>query len=195
MQVAKNIGVKHFTMTGSQAEYGIYKNKIDETFVANPVSAYGVCKLSAFNILKVMSEKINMKFNWVRVFSIYGNDDSDNKLLISYLVKCFKENIEPVLTSGEQLWDFLHAKDAANALYLIGDKEKEGIYNLASGESRKLKDFVIEARNILNPNIKLNFAKNNNFNGVELNVNVDKLKNDLGWIPKISFNDGMKMFI
>jgi len=42
------------------------------------------------------------------------------------------------LTTCEQLWDFLYAKDAANALYLIGKQNKEGVYNLGYGESRKL---------------------------------------------------------
>lgn len=194
MLAAKRIGVKHFTMTGTQAEYGICNDQIDENHDTNPNTAYGVCKLSAYYILKVLSDQLALPFSWLRVFSIYGADDSRNKLLISYLIDCFKHNRAPELTAGEQLWDFLYAKDAANALYLIGTHEKEGIYNLAYGESRKLKDFIVEARNILKPDLKLNFGANKNFNGVALNVNVDKLKRDTGWHPQTTFQEGISKF-
>jgi len=194
MLVAKKIGVKQFIMTGSQAEYGICNDKIDENHPTNPTTAYGVCKLSTYNILKLLNNQISLKFSWIRIFSVYGNDDSNNKLLISYLVNCFKENIEPILTSGEQLWDFLYAKDATYALYLVGEKQKEGIYNLAYGESKKLKEFIIDARDILNPNIKLNFGSNKNYYGVELDVNVAKLKKEIGWSPQINFKNGISKF-
>jgi len=194
MQSAKKIGVKHFTMTGSHVEYGICNDRVDENHSTNPNTAYGVCKLSAYFILKVLSERLTLPFSWLRVFSIYGNDDSQNKLLISYIVSCFKNNKEPELTTCEQLWDFLYAKDAANALYLIGAQEKEGVYNLGFGESRKLKDFIIEARDILKPDIRLNFGSNENYVKFDLNVNVDKIKKEIGWYPKTSFKEGISKF-
>ncbi len=194
MQVAKKIGVKHFTMTGSHVEYGICNDRVDENHSTNPTTAYGVCKLSAYFILKVLSAKLILPFSWLRVFSIYGDDDSRNKLLISYIVGCFKNDREPELTTCEQLWDFLYAKDAANALYLIGTQEKEGVYNLGYGESRRLKDFIIEARDILKPDIGLNFGTNENLNIFDLNVNVDKIKKESGWYPKISFKEGISKF-
>jgi nucleoside-diphosphate-sugar epimerase len=194
MQVAKKIGVKHFTMTGSHVEYGICNDRVDENHITKPTTAYGVCKLSAYFILKVLSERLTLPFSWLRIFSIYGNDDSQNKLLISYIFSCFKNNKEPELTTCEQLWDFLYAKDAANALYLIGAQEKEGVYNLGFGESRKLKDFIIEARDILKPGIRLNFGSNENFVKFDLNVNVDKIKKEIGWYPKTSFKEGISKF-
>lgn len=194
MHAAKEIGVRHFTMTGSQAEYGRCSDRVDENYSTHPETAYGACKLSAYFILKVLSAQIKLPFSWVRVFSVYGDDDSRNKLLISYLVDCFKNNKDPELTAGEQLWDFLYAKDAANALYLVGEQKQEGIYNLGYGESRKLKDYIIEARDLLNPDIKLKFGCHQDVNGVELNVNVDKLKKATGWKPRTSFKEGILKF-
>lgn len=194
MQKASDIGVKQFIMTGSQAEYGICYDRVDENHSTNPNTAYGVCKLSAYLTLKVLAEQLSIPFAWVRMFSVYGNDDSNNKLLISYLVNCLKQSKEPELTDCEKLWDFLYAKDAANALYLLGNKKKTGLYNLAYGESRILKDFIIEARDLLNPNVRLKFGTNKNFNNFELNVNVDKIKIDTGWSPKTSFKEGILKF-
>lgn len=190
MQVANKLGVKQFIMTGSQAEYGICKEPVDEKHPANPNTAYGACKLACYNILKTLSVQIGMLFTWVRVFSIYGQGDNPNTL-ISYLFRCFEKNEIPKLTKGDQFWDFLYAEDAATALYLLGKKRKCGLYNLAYGESRPLKEFIIEARNIMNPNSELDFSLNTISDIIDLRANVGKIKSELGWKPLVNFSDGI----
>lgn len=194
MRSAYKIGVTHFISTGTQAEYGICKDKIDENHVTNPYNAYGACKLSTYFILKTLSGQMNLPFTWIRIFSVYGKDDGQNTLLIAYLVKCFQENKIPELSTCENLWDFLYAKDAADALVMFGEKNCTGLYNLAYGESRKLKIFVIEARDLLNPNCKINFNPAKASLGVELDVDITKIKNDLGWSPKTNFTEGILKF-
>ena len=190
MNVAHKLGIKQFIMTGSQAEYGIYNQEVDENSPVNPVTAYGACKLACYNILKTLSAQVAVPLTWVRVFSIYGEGDNPNTL-ISYLFKCFKENKTPKLTKGNQLWDFLYAEDAAIALYLLGEKNKFGIYNLAFGESRPLKEFILEVRNLVSPNSKLDFDSEIYCNNVKLIANVDKIKSELNWEPLVSFKDGI----
>jgi UDP-glucose 4-epimerase len=194
METAKKIGVKHVLVTGSHAEYGPCSDRVDENHPTNPTTAYGACKLSTYFILRVLSGQMGMPFTWVRLFSIYGNDSSNNRLLISYLVNCFRQNKEPELTDCEQLWDFLYAKDAARALYMLGYQGKTGLFNLAYGVSRKLKDFVIEARDLLNPNTGLGFGKNSSYDRTQINVSVDRIRLETGWSPKTSFREGILKF-
>ena len=190
MEAARRIGIKQFIMTGSQAEYGICHREMAEETPGNPNTAYGACKLASFQILDVLSKQINLPLTWVRVFSVYGEGDSPNTL-ISYLTKCFMDGSTAVLTSGNHLWDFLYAKDAAVALYLLGMKKKSGTYNLAFGESRPLKEFVMEARDLLCPDADLIFESGVPYSGTELNANVDKIKRELGWSPQTMFNAGI----
>lgn len=190
MKVAQKLHIKQFIMTGSQAEYGICNKQVDENAPVNPNTAYGACKLACYNILNTLSKQIDLPFTWVRVFSVYGEGDNPNTL-ISYLFKCFKKNEIPKLTKGDQLWDFLYAEDAASALYLLGKECKYGIYNLASGKSRPLKEFIIEARDLIAPDKKLNFSSEKISNVVELRANINKIKNDIGWEPEVSFENGI----
>jgi nucleoside-diphosphate-sugar epimerase len=190
MEVAHKLGIKQFIMTGSQAEYGICSQQVYENSPVNPNTAYGACKLACYEILKTLSKQIVLPLTWVRIFSVYGEGDNSNTL-ISYLFKCFKKNETPKLTKSDQLWDFLYAEDAVVALYLLGEKGKYGLYNLAFGESRPLKEFVIEARNLINPDSKLDFDSNMVYNIVELRANVDKIKNEIDWKPVVSFKDGI----
>lgn len=190
MQVAGQIGVKQFVVTGSQAEYGVCNQVIDENTLVNPNTAYGACKLACYHILKTLAEQMSISLTWVRVFSVYGPGDNPNTL-ISYLIKCFKEGHTPQLTSGEQNWDFLYLEDAARALYLMGEKGKSGLFNLASGDSRSLKEFVIEARNLISPNANLRFSEQTKDSVVQLKANVDRIRAELGWKPKVNFGTGI----
>lgn len=194
MQVAEQIGVKQFIVTGSQAEYGLCYRQVNEDSPTNPNTAYGACKLACYDLLKTLSEQTKISLSWIRVFSVYGEGDNSNTL-ISYLLNCFKENKIPQLTTGDQAWDYLYAEDAANALYLLGEQRSCGLYNLASGESRPLKEFVKEVRDVINPNIKIDFGNKKQESFVELRADVNKIKNELGWQPKVNFRNGIEKMI
>jgi nucleoside-diphosphate-sugar epimerase len=135
-----------------------------------------------------------LPLTWVRVFSVYGEGDNPNTL-ISYLFECFKGNKTPKLTKGTQQWDFLYAEDAASALYLLGEKSKYGVFNLAFGVSRPLKEFILEARDLICPGAELDFDLDMLPNIVELRANIDKIKNEIIWKPKVSFNEGIKRML
>jgi nucleoside-diphosphate-sugar epimerase len=141
-------------------------------------------------LLKTLAMQLKLPFTWVRVFSVYGEGDNPNTL-ISYLFKCFKENEIPKLSSGNQLWDFLYAEDATNALYLLAKENKTGLYNLAFGESRPLKEFIIEMKDLINPEITLDFNYIYPKSNVELIANVNKIKTELEWEPKFNFVNGI----
>ncbi|MFH5187559.1 NAD-dependent epimerase/dehydratase family protein [Paenibacillus sp. TAB 01] len=190
MKAAYQIGIKQFLVTGSQAEYGIVNHEINEDTLTAPNTAYGSCKLACYYILSSLASQLNIPFTWVRVFSVYGEGDNPNTL-ISYLFKSFKENKIPELTSGNQIWDYLYIDDAADALYLLGDKGKTGLFNLASGDSRPLKEYIVEARNLISPSSTLKFNVETDVNVVQLKVDVKKIQLELGWKPEINFLNGI----
>jgi len=107
------------------------------------------------------------------------------------------ENIQ--LTECKQLWDFIHVTDAARALYQLGLYQIDALkycgdlYNIASGESKQLMEFVQEMKQIVHSSSKLEFgAIPYGLEGiVSRNPSVDKLKNCINWSCQISFKDGI----
>lgn len=179
----------HLIVTGSQAEYGICRDKITEETFTRPDTAYGVCKLVTASILELQARKLGVQLAWIRVFSVYGEGDNPNTL-IAYLERCCKERTAPRLTKSNQHWDYLYAADAAKALYLVGINSLTGIYNLAHGESRPLREFVMEACDVFSPGIDLLFSEEP-YNGVSLDVDASKISKALNWVPTTSFRDGI----
>lgn len=197
MKAAKGLGCDIFIGSGSQAEYGKCIGKIDENYPTAPVTEYGKAKLKTYEKLKILAKENNIKFIWVRVFSVYGIYDYQGTLVMSALEK-MKINESIPLTQCLQNWDFIHVEDAAQAMYLLAKAPcSDGVYNLASGESRQLKEFVIAMKRICNSQSKLEFGEvpYNSEGIVSFQPIVDKLKQNLGWSCKVSFEEGIKSIL
>ena len=197
MIVARELGCNIFIGAGSQAEYGKCMGKINENYPTSPITEYGKAKLKAYETLKIMARENNMKFIWTRIFSVYGVYDYKGTLVMSALDK-MKNNESMLLTQCIQNWDFIYVEDVARAMYLLANTScMDGIYNIASGKSRQLKDFVIDMKEICKSTSELQFgAVPYNSEGViSFEPIVDKLKQNLGWACEMNFKDGIKKML
>lgn len=197
MKVAKRLGCDTFIGAGSQAEYGKCIGKIDENYPAKPINEYGKAKLKAYKTLKVIAKENNIKFIWTRIFSVYGIYDYQGTLVMSVLDK-MKKNESILLTQCLQNWDFIYVEDVARVMYLLANTSCiDGIYNIASGDSKQLKDFVINMKEICKSTSELRFgAISYNSEGVvSFEPIVDKLKENLGWSCEVKFKEGIKKIL
>ncbi len=193
MNVAKQLGCRGFVGTGSQAEYGTCVGSIDESYPTNPVTEYGKAKLKTYKTLKAIAKENNIKFFWARIFSVYGLYDYEGTLIMSALNK-MKKNEAVQLTECTQNWDFIYVEDVARIMYLIPNINcEDGIYNIASGETRKLKDFVIAMKEVSKSASELQFGAipYSSEGRTSFEPSVDKLKQNLGWASRITFEDGI----
>ncbi len=194
VRLAIELGCNTFIGTGSQAEYGQCKGKISENYPTHPVTEYGKAKLRACQDAMKLSVPTNMNFIWTRIFSLYGDKDYFGTLIMSSLKKMMNDEVI-ALTECVQNWDFLHVRDAANVLRLLGEKKcASGIYNLASGLSRPLREFVLQMKEITSSKSDLNFgAISYSVEGIiSFEPVIDNLKKMTLWQPKIQFDDGIR---
>ncbi|MCQ2600276.1 MAG: NAD(P)-dependent oxidoreductase [Treponema sp.] len=191
--LAKRLGCNKFVGAGSQAEYGTPNTILNEDTPVNPVVPYGVAKFAAGKFSKIECEKIGLEYNWVRILSVYGTNDLPGTL-ISQLIYNAKNNVPMGLSGCEQTWDYLFEDDAGRAFVAISKNGVKGrVYNLGSGQCRKLKDFVQEIIDIVNPEYKPNFGIKpyNKTQPFFLCCTISDLINDVGWKSKVSFREGI----
>lgn len=191
--VAK-LNAKIFMSAGSQAEYGLQNSIITENTVPKPVTAYGKSKLKFYEYGMEFCKNNNIKFVEPRFFSLYGTGDYEGTLIMSMLDKMLKN--EPCdLTDCTQKWNFLNIKDAVAGMKILLENEQveSGAYNFASNDTRKLKNFLLEMKDIADSKSKLNFGviSHNDSGKYGINPDITKLLNT-GWQPKVSFEDGIR---
>ena len=195
-ETAKKLGCQFFLGSGSQAEYGLTTEIVDENHPCNPNTEYGKQKLNASKELLSRSERDGMKLIWTRIFSIYGPYDFQGTLMMTSIVKMLHD--EPVeMTAGTQLWDYLYVSDVAAAMVLLAEKEcNNGVYNIASGDYKPLKMFIEEIKIILNSKSELRFGAvpYGEHGPVNLTPDSSKMK-ALGWKPTVNFDNGIRSIV
>lgn len=195
--LAYQLGCHAFIGVGSQAEYGRKNEPLRPDMLCEPETAYGVMKLSACYTTRILCNRYNMRHNWVRVLSGYGIYDNEDSLLISSIINSLQG--KPLnFSKGEQIWDFVFMDDIAEALFLTAERGHENaIYVVGSGEARPLKEYIKILCDRLGEKMepgmgKIAYSKNQ---VMHLEADISKITDDIGWKPKISFEEGIERVI
>lgn len=195
VELAKYLDCKIFIGAGSQAEYGCVNGILKPSTPTFPETGYGIAKLCAGQMSRIMCNQKSIKHIWVRILSIYGPYDSYNTMVMSTIIKLCKGEFAS-FTKGEQQWDYLYSGDAAEAFYLIGLYGKgDSIYCLGSGKTKKLLEYINIIKEQINPNAKLGigdipYNKNQVMN---LCADISRLNQDTGFKPTTEFENGIRM--
>ena len=194
VRVAADLGCHTFIGAGSQAEYGRVDGLIRPDTPCFPENGYGMAKLCAGEMTRVECEKLGLKQIWVRILSVYGPGDGAGTL-VSSMINALLNGKTPACTWGEQQWDYLYSADAAKAFYLIAVAGKHAaVYPLSSGNVRILKDYMCSIRDAIDPALPIGFgeipyAPNQ---VMYLGADISALTADTGFLPSISFEDGIR---
>lgn len=153
-QAFTDSGGRRFVGIGSCAEYDLISGPVSPNSPLSPQSLYAACKVAAFQVLMQLASKQNTSFAWCRIFHLYGEGENDRRI-VAYLHKQLSAKKEALLSSGNQIRDFLNVKDAANLICIAALSEHEGPVNICSGKGitvRELAEGIADqygARNLL----------------------------------------------
>lgn len=195
--LAERMGCQVFVGAGSQAEYGRFEGALNASVPAFPENGYGIAKLCAGQLSRLECGKRGICHIWARILSVYGPYDSD-KTMITTVIRTLLSGEVPALTKGEQKWDYLYAADAARALYLLGEKGKDGqTYCIGSGQARPLAEYIRILRDVAAPGAALGFGQTpyGEKQVMHLRADITDLKNDTGFEPEIPFEEGIRRTI
>jgi nucleoside-diphosphate-sugar epimerase len=138
-----------------------------------------------------------LRFNWVRILSVFGPYDREASMIMSSLRKLIQGDV-PLFTKGDQVWDFLYASDAARALtsILFSAKDRE-TYVLGSGRARPLREYIATITGRFRVPIdkclgKVELSSSTPFH---LAADITPLVSQFAWNPEVTFEDGLEKTI
>ena len=193
LNLANRLGCSQFVFPGSQAEYGICHEKIKENQEANPMSPYGRAKIEFANWAHDYCEERNIKFLHLRIFSVYGYGDRQGTLVDS-CVKSFYSEKHISLGPCLQKLNYLYIEDFCEILLrMLHSNCLSGIYNIASEDTRILREYVYEIYTVLGEKGTVDFS---NVvvkpEGVpDLDPDIDRIKNIIGDMKFTTFKQGI----
>ena len=186
-----------FVMTGSQAAYGRKDHLITEDMEKKPENGYGMAKLCAEGMTRLLCRQYGIRHIWPILFSVYGPCDATESL-VDMTVRGLLEGKTLPYTKGEQKWDYLYSYDAARALLLLAQYGQDGeAYHVASGKSLPLANYIRDIYNLVAPDIEPRLGEIPYVPGqvMFLGADITKLRQATGFVPEYTFREGIRAII
>ena len=140
---------------------------------------------------------MGLRHIWVRILSVYGPGDN-KKTLISSCIDSILNNKPFDTTEGNQMWDYIYSEDCARAFIKVATSGVDcKVYTIGSGKIRPLREYIEIIRDNINPDFNVGFGRRayNKNQVMYLKADISELVNDTGFVPQITFEEGIKRTI
>ncbi|MFX0039691.1 MAG: NAD-dependent epimerase/dehydratase family protein [Promethearchaeota archaeon] len=152
LHLAKLEKIKKFVFVSSAAALGPQDVPINELKTPNPISFYGLSKLTGENYCRIYSKIHNLRCIVLRFSNVYGPKSYLKGSVIPKFIKKImnKENLE-IYGNGEQTRDFVFVKDICYGIYqcLIKSFNSFEIIQLGTGIETTINSLVKNLLNII----------------------------------------------
>ena len=156
---------------------------------------YGTGKLAAHLMGETVAKINGVEFIPVIITNIYGIGEKSARMIYTSINKFLKKE-HCSFTEGYQTYDFIYISDAINSIIAVAEKGKAfNRYYIGSGEPKPLREFLIEMKNIVDPEAEIGLG-DIPFKGIDISYSqfeLKKVEEDTGYVNKIPFSKGIKM--
>lgn len=197
VELCHRLACPTFVMTGSQAAYGRKEFPITEDMEKKPENGYGMAKVCAEGMTRLLCQKFDIRHVWPILFSVYGPCDATESLIDTTIRGLLKGKTLPY-TKGEQRWDYLYSFDAAKALLLLAQYGKNGeTYHVATGRSIPLADYIWNIYKVVAPDLepRLGELPYSSDQVMFLGADITKLYETTGFVPEHTFEEGVRVIM
>jgi nucleoside-diphosphate-sugar epimerase len=190
--------LSRFVYIGSSDEYGDLPAPQSEMLRERPISPYAFAKTAATQFLQMLYRTEGFPTVTLRLFLTYGPGQKHNRLVPQVIRECLMGHKFPV-SEGMQIRDFCYVEDIVTGILatLKGRKELDGkILNLASGKPVSIREVILLIQSIIGKGEPIFGAlPYRHAESMELYADISKIKDSLGWTPKISLATGLERTI
>lgn len=187
-------GGERVVCAGTCAEYEWNDGYCDESETPlAPATLYGQCKHALHETLAELAHaERGVSAAWGRIFFLYGPHEHPQRLVSSVIRALLQDEFAPC-THGEQLRDFLHVRDVADAFAALLVSDVRGAVNIASGRTVALKDVITEIGRALDkPGLVGLGARPAPANEPALlGARTVRLTREVGWTPHYDLRAGL----
>lgn len=182
-----------FSSTGG-AIYGEAKNA-NEKLLPEPLSPYGVAKLTCEHYLRVYSKWKNLPFTSLRYGNVYGprQDPFGEAGVVAIFCKQLINGEKPILYGqGSMIRDYIYVSDVIEANIVSMNRGDGEIYNIGTGKPTTVQELFSELKKISGKDVKPELAEAREGEISQVFLNFQKATKELKWRPKIDLEEGLK---
>ena len=182
---------------GTLNESGVF----NENSKYDPHSPYSASKASADHFVRAFYDTHKLPVILSNCSNNYGPNQHKEKLIPTVINSLIKKTKIPVYGNGLNVRDWLYVEDHVEAIDLIFHKGIIGETYCVGGENEIknidlikmiIKEYDLIQQNKNSSDDLISFVKDRLGHDYRYAVDISKIRNELGWIPKTNFIDGLK---
>ncbi len=163
-----------------------------------PNSPYSAAKAAADLLVRAYVKTYGINAVVTRCSNNFGPGQDKTKLIPRFISLLMANKKVPLYSKGENVRDWLYVEDHIEAIDVVFHKGIKGeVYNVGGFNSEKTN---LEITNILLKAFKkdaslIEFVADRAGHDFRYSIDSSKIEKELGWMPKVSFEDGIAQTI
>ena len=188
--------VSRIVFASSSMAYGEFNGNVpDESVVCNPNTLYGSYKHQGERMCQIWNREHGLEYVIMRPSALYGTRDMITRVISQMTNSALKTGRITVQGPDNRL-DFSHVTDVADAFARATTMPEaaNNIFNCTRGYGRT----ILEAAELVQQSLgqgEISVKPHDPFYPNRDTLNSDKLKQTLGWNPKVNIEQGIPEYI
>jgi nucleoside-diphosphate-sugar epimerase len=141
VQQLRETGCRQFVGAGTCIELDTDAGYLTRSTPPKPRTVYAAAKHATQVLAAQLCQGSPLRFAWLRVFYLYGPGENRQRL-VPYVIRSLEGGERVELTAGEQVRDYLHVADVAEAFARVLHTDASGPLNLGGGQPVTVKALV-----------------------------------------------------
>jgi len=196
LEFYKGVEIQKFVYASSSSVYGDAELPMREDSLLKPVSPYGVTKLAGENLCYLYWKNYNVPTVSLRYFTVYGPRQRPDMAIHKFVKAIFKGDEITVFGDGTQTRDFTFVDDAVEATILAAESNSVGeVFNIGDGSRVSVNELIEMMEDIIGEKAKVKYIEKQKGDVRDTWADVSKAEEELGWIPKVKIEEGLRKFV
>lgn len=206
LQLSLDFGISKFIQISTDEVYGSLGKEgyFTENTPLDPHSPYSASKASADLLTLAYHTTFQLPVNITRCSNNYGPYQFPEKLIPLIILNCLSGKQIPVYGDGLNIRDWLYVEDHCSAIDAVLREGIPGeVYNIGGNNERTNIELVKTIINYLETVLPdqgvsedlITYVKDRKGHDRRYAIDSTKIKNELGWTPEVSYEEGLKKTI
>lgn len=193
---ARKYGIKKFVFASSGFVYGNTQNlPAKETEPIDPASPYVVSKYAVENYLRFFNKAFGIPYVILRYPAVYGPRQVTGAMA-DYIRKLVAEKQAEIWGDGTKTRDYIYVDDVIRANFLaldLPDDFQNPVFNVGTSIETTLNQLYWKIAELLKKEAKPIYLPDRPGDQIRYSLDYSKIRSVLGWEPKYSFEDGLRL--
>ena len=202
LETAMELRIKRFHHISTDEVFGTLTldnlaEKFNENTPYSPHSPYAASKAGSDHLVRAFIETYDFPATISNCTNNYGPHQFPEKIIPLFITNVLADKKLPIYGEGKYIRDYLYVLDHCIAIDLILHKGKIGETYCIGGDAEKngleIADTILDSLN--KPKTLKTFVEDRKGHDMRYAMDHSKITKELGWIPSVSFEEGIKKTI